>query len=313
MTMRGELKSIGYEIFIGALSVLSIVNLVLMRVLTDQTLDYVLFFINALLSGILFMDFCFRLWTASDRSAYFFRQFGWADLLASVPVAQLKVLRAFRLARVYRLMRQVGVRRLVVTVVRDRAGSALLSLLLIAILVLEFGSLQMLRLESAAPNANITTASDSLWYMIVTMSTVGYGDQYPVTNPGRLLGSAVIVIGVGIFGTLTGYLANAFLGPQGTPASDPAAQGPAPQEPEGDQPAGGEPPAGATTPTEVTPSAVSPGQAVPDQPAGTSPSVSDPGSRATLEQLRRQHEAALATIEALLAAGPPAQRSAPTP
>ena len=79
------------------------------------------------------------------------------------------------------------------------------------ILVLEFGSLEMLNIEQYAPGANITTGSDALWYVIVTISTVGYGDQYPVTNEGRLFGSLIIVIGVGIFGTFTGYLATLFL------------------------------------------------------------------------------------------------------
>ena len=49
--------------------------------------------------------------------------------------------------------------------------------------------------------------------MVVTLSTVGYGDQYPVTTQGRVLGAFVILTGVGIFGTLTGYLANFFLSP----------------------------------------------------------------------------------------------------
>ena len=49
--------------------------------------------------------------------------------------------------------------------------------------------------------------------MLVTISTVGYGDQYPVTGSGRLIGVLIIVIGVGIFGTFTGYLANLFLSP----------------------------------------------------------------------------------------------------
>lgn len=48
---------------------------------------------------------------------------------------------------------------------------------------------------------------------IVTISTVGYGDQYPVTNAGRIIGAGIIVVGVGIFGTSTGYLANFFLSP----------------------------------------------------------------------------------------------------
>jgi voltage-gated potassium channel Kch len=98
--------------------------------------------------------------------------------------------------------------------VRDRAGSALLTLLLAGILILEFGSLQILYPEENAPDAKITTASDALWYTIVTISTVGYGDQYPVTNAGRVVGTLIVVVGVGIFGTFTGYLANAFLAPR---------------------------------------------------------------------------------------------------
>ena len=96
----------------------------------------------------------------------------------------------------------------------DRAESALLTLLLMGILVLEFGSLEILHLEQYVDGANITTASDALWYVIVTISTVGYGDQYPVTNSGRFLGALIIVVGVGIFGTFTGYLANLFLTPK---------------------------------------------------------------------------------------------------
>ncbi len=45
------------------------------------------------------------------------------------------------------------------------------------------------------------------------MSTVGYGDTYPTTDGGRLIGALIIVVGVGVFGTLTGFLANAFLSP----------------------------------------------------------------------------------------------------
>ena len=114
----------------------------------------------------------------------------------------------------FRLMHDLGGRTVVRSLIKERAGSALLSLLLMGILVLEFGSLQILYFEKDAPGANITDASDALWYTIVTISTVGYGDQFPVTNAGRVMGSLVIVVGVGIFGTFTGYLANLFLAPR---------------------------------------------------------------------------------------------------
>jgi hypothetical protein len=208
------LKSTGYEIFLAVLSVLSIVNLVLAYAIDDDSLDTVLLAMNALLSAIFLGDFVYRLLTSASKSYYFFRQYGWADLFASLPFGQAKVLRIFRLVRVYRLLRVAGVQAIGRALLKDRAGSALFTLLLMGILVLQFGSLWILRIEDDAEGANITSASDALWYVIVTISTVGYGDRYPVTNAGRLFGSAIIVIGVGIFGTFTGYLANLFLAPK---------------------------------------------------------------------------------------------------
>ncbi|MDR6906344.1 voltage-gated potassium channel [Agromyces sp. 3263] len=224
---RSELKSTGYEIFIGVLSILSIVNLVLMlTVVDDEALNTVLRVMNILFSGIFLADFAYRLTTAPQRGAYFFRHYGWADLLASLPFAELKILRLFRVVRVIRLMREVGPRTIWRTLIRDRAGSALYALLLMGVFVLEFGSLTMLYLEEHAPGANITTASDALWYTVVTISTVGYGDYYPVTNSGRIAGVVIIVVGVGIFGTFTGYLANLFLGPRKEDAEPAAAPEP---------------------------------------------------------------------------------------
>ena len=210
--VRSELKSTGYEIFIGILSVLSIVNLVLLLAADDEALSVVISAMNALFSAIFLGDFVYRLVTAPSRADYFLRSFGWADLLASLPFPQFKILRVFRLVRVVRLLRTLGLRSIARTLIRDRAGSALFVLLLMGIFVLQFGSLFMLHLEKDSPDANITSGSDALWYTIVTISTVGYGDQFPVTSAGRFTGAFIIVIGVGIFGTFTGYLANLFLG-----------------------------------------------------------------------------------------------------
>jgi voltage-gated potassium channel len=208
-----ELKNTEYEIFIALVSLLAITNLVLVNVIEDPHLDTVLLAMNVLLSCILLGDFLYRLLTAESKSEYLGHQFGWADLVASMPFPPLKVFRIFRLVRVVRLLRANGTTRILRSLVKDRAGSALALLLLMGILVLEFGSLYMLHIEEHASGANITTASDALWYVIVTISTVGYGDLYPVTTHGRIVGALIIVIGVGIFGTFTGYLANLFLSP----------------------------------------------------------------------------------------------------
>ena len=121
----GELKNTGYELFIAALSVLSIVNVVLMYAFrNDSSLRDVLFVMNVLLSVIFSVDFLYRLFSASSKSEYFLRQLGWADLLAALPFKQIKVFRVFRLVRVFRLLRASGMRRTGRTLLRDRAGSA---------------------------------------------------------------------------------------------------------------------------------------------------------------------------------------------
>lgn len=203
-----------YEIFMAGLSILSILNLALALFVRQESLDYVITIVNFLLTLVFMGDFIFRLVKADNKREYMLKGYGWADLLSALPLSQTNILRLFRLIRVYRLLKDYGFRTVWRALVKDRAGSTLLTLLLVGIIVMEFGSLQMLRIEEFADGANITSASDALWYVIVTMATVGYGDQYPVTNAGRLLGAFIIVVGVGIFGALTGYLANLFLAPR---------------------------------------------------------------------------------------------------
>ena len=208
-----ELKNIGYEIFIGALSILSIVNMALGLLFRDEFMQTVVGVMNAVFMPIFFGDFCYRFFTAQSKSDYFLRKFGWADLLSSLPFPNTKILRMFRLWRVIRLMRNFGLRNLAHALVADRAGNALFMVVFLVFCVWEFGALGVLKAESYSSTANITNASDALWWDFVTITTVGYGDRYPTTNAGRIVGIFVMIAGVGLFGTLSGFLANTFLSP----------------------------------------------------------------------------------------------------
>ena len=90
-TPPSGLKNPGYEIFIALLSILSIVNLVLIYVVTDPALDTVLAIMNVPLTLIFLIDFLYRLKTAPAKGYYFFRNWGWADLLASLPFHRLRI------------------------------------------------------------------------------------------------------------------------------------------------------------------------------------------------------------------------------
>jgi voltage-gated potassium channel Kch len=215
-----ELKNVSYECFILALSLLSLANILLVYLTRQPDVGTVITLMDVVLSCIFLGDFAYRLFTAPTKRHYFVGQLGWLDLLSSLPLPQVKVFRLFRVVRVVRLLRAVGPRRFFDAVLRDRAGSALLVVVFLALLLLEFGATLILAVEIRAPDGNIKDASDALWYTYVTVTTVGYGDRYPVTNTGRLIGVLIMTVGVGLFGTLTGFLANAFVTPAAAGGDD---------------------------------------------------------------------------------------------
>lgn len=206
------LLSMPWELFVLGCALLSILNLVLALVIRNDDLTQVVTVMDGVLVIVFAIDFVRRLKVATDDRAYFVEGRGWLDLVSIIPA--LRIARILRILRVMRIVsRMGGLGRALTIFFRNRATGGLLLVLLIAIIVLEFGSLAVLWAERSSGEANITNAADALWYVIVTMSTVGYGDRYPVTELGRVFGAGTIVVGVGVFGTLTGFLANAFLAP----------------------------------------------------------------------------------------------------
>ena len=93
-------------------------------------------------------------------------------------------------------------------VVDNRSQYALFITILLAFMVLTVSSVLVLQFESRSPDANITTGGDALWWAIVTITTVGYGDFFPVTFLGRMTGVFVMFAGVGIIGSLASILAS---------------------------------------------------------------------------------------------------------
>jgi voltage-gated potassium channel len=205
-----ELKSVSYELFMLLVSLLSIVNavIVVLGLVTGPAQDVVVLMETAL-TPVFAFDFLYRLLTAPSRRRYFVRGYGWADLLAAIP--GLGIFRLFRILRVTRLMRTVGRQRLAAEVVEGRAVATFLLTIWLVFVVVEVAGATVFVAESTSPAANITTAGDALWWGIVTITTVGYGDQYPTTGPGRVIGVFLLVAGIALFSVLTAFIANAFL------------------------------------------------------------------------------------------------------
>ena len=83
---------------------------------------------------------------------------------------------------------------------------------LLALGVLFAGALTVLEVEREDPDANIVSYSDALWWALTTMTTVGYGDRFPVTAEGRFMAAALMLSGIAVLGVLTASIAAWFVG-----------------------------------------------------------------------------------------------------
>ena len=166
----------------------------------------------------------------TPKRAYFIGARGWLDLIGSIPslgffqlTALLRLARLSRLTRITRLLGGQAGKELVLDVLRNRSQYATFITILLAGMVLSIASILILHEESRSPDANITTGGDALWWGIVTITTVGYGDYYPVTTLGRITAVFVMFAGIGIIGALASILASVLVAPTDAEGTAPEA------------------------------------------------------------------------------------------
>jgi voltage-gated potassium channel len=146
------------------------------------------------------VDLTVRVVLARRRGRYLMTH--WLDLLAvAMPVLRpVAVLRSL-------LMRSIlgghGARFFGGRIAAAVAASAALVCLIAALAVLD--------VERDAPGANIVTVPDALWWSMATVSTVGYGDRYPVTGTGRIVATALMITGIALLGVVTATIASWFV------------------------------------------------------------------------------------------------------
>ena len=198
--------------------VLLVLSLVVLGALVADTFFHVspeisriLQAVDTIVCVIFLADFVIRFAQAPAKGA--FMKWGWIDLLASIP--SVPTLRWGRFVRVFRILRLLRGLRSLQRVLRlffeHRTRGGIASVGLTMFLLITFSSVAILICEQG-PVTNIKTAEDALWWSVTTITTVGYGDKYPVTTAGHIVAMILMLSGVGLFGLLSGVVASFFLG-----------------------------------------------------------------------------------------------------
>mgnify|MGYP001444981945 CR=1 FL=1 len=206
-----EQDKIGFlDILIIVLSIYVLIALLIDTFFVFPTeISNVLMTIDNGICFIFLIDFLVRFFRADNKLK--FMKWGWIDLLSSIPYVEvLRTGRLFRLIKLLRILRAFRSTKILIKhIFKSKIKGTMTAVAIITVLVVIFSSISILIVETN-PNSNIKTSEDALWWTMETITTVGYGDKFPVTSEGRLIGVIVMIVGVGLFGTFTGYIATLF-------------------------------------------------------------------------------------------------------
>ncbi len=197
-----------------ALLALLLVPLLVIPLLADLSdgLDSSFFVIDVFIWGVFFVDIVLRLYLAPEKAKYLRKN--WIDA-ALVVLFFLRPLRALRSVRLLRLLRLSALGVVVGVIWRrvDRIFSHRhfgLAIVFFAIVTTVVAAI-VYELERGTEGASITSFGDAAWWAIVTITTVGYGETYPVTGAGRALAAVLMIVGISLFGVVAANLASIFV------------------------------------------------------------------------------------------------------
>ncbi len=227
---EGDGLSRAFDVFILSLITLNVVALILESV-TSIRQSYATWFhyIEVASVGIFTVEYLLRLWSAVERPEFkraITGRLRWArtpfaviDLLAILPFylpllgVDLRIVRIVRLLRVFRvakLARYSNALRAIGIVLRDKREELMIVVTACVLLLLLSSTLVYFAENEQQPEA-FSSIPASMWWGVCTLTTVGYGDMFPVTPFGKVLASFIALLGIGLFALPAGILGAGFV------------------------------------------------------------------------------------------------------
>ncbi len=226
----GDVASAVFDWTITILIVLSILSIILESFASLNYRYYTVFRAFETVTVVVFtVEYLLRIWTADmlypeakhPRLKYVFSLMAIIDLLAILPfylpfisgdfrfLRMMRLFRLFRLLRVLKLGRYFDALQVIVSVIRTSKAQLIMSVV-ICFFVMLFSAIIMYTVEYPVQPKQFPNVITSLWWAICTLTTVGYGDVYPITAVGRFFAAVISLVGIGIIAIPTGIIAAGF-------------------------------------------------------------------------------------------------------
>lgn len=216
------------------ISGLIIINVIALFLESYQNInkDYqTLFWYIEIISIIVFsIEYLIRIWTADleypdvkpyrARLKYIGSFMGIIDLVSVLPfylpyfikidLRVVRVLRLFRLLRLLKLNRHSNSLKLITQVFKRTKADILITVFIVSLLLILSATL-MYNIENEAQPDAFSNIGEALWWAVATLTTVGYGDIYPITGIGKALSGVIALLGIGIVALPTGIISSAYI------------------------------------------------------------------------------------------------------
>lgn len=168
--------------------------------LSKDSSGYVYYnYLNFTVVYLFIADFCYRFYVSEDKILFLKKH--WIDLILCIP---------FYSPQWMVVTTTIRSLKVILEHVLTEVHSAFKSMLILGASLVTFSSISILQFE-VIPESNIKTIQDALWWSICTITTVGYGDKYPMTGGGKFVAIILMISGIGLFGTLIGYFSTVFI------------------------------------------------------------------------------------------------------
>lgn len=218
------------NIFLIALILLNLLLVIIETFNVPKQFQKILNYIEIISVIIFTIEYILRVWTSDllypesksllSHVRYIFSFMAIIDLFAILPfylpllipidLRVLRTLRIIRLFRIFKINRYTDALSTIGKVFKKKASQLISSIIVVGLLMI-ISAVLMYNIENQAQPEQFSNAFSALWWAIATLTTVGYGDIYPVTTLGKILSAIIALLGIGLVAVPTGIITSGFM------------------------------------------------------------------------------------------------------